>query len=201
MTAIKEAIRACKQFISTETLSGEWLDTFGVVFDAAQKYDDVRNKNRGEGCTCGKCLFETGLECKFQSPATSPKSCETCEGHGRIQCDVDSAHTHPCDDCRPKQLEEFNRGYAAASQHECEGLVEETENNWKCVLIKGFPFDGMPHSDAQDRLEVRQAVGLTVMLETEGGSFDEEEYGKYVWRLTAAGEICLSEHRKNMEKR
>ncbi len=57
---------------------------------------------------------------------------------------------------------------------------------WMCDLIDGFPWDNSDYS--LKRSYACQEAGLLDMLETEKGSNDEEEYGEYVFRLTALGD-------------
>lgn len=56
-------------------------------------------------------------------PMQLPEPCHTCEGYGRINCGPDEdGHTHPCDDCQPEALKEFNLGMAAEKAYGDQGL-------------------------------------------------------------------------------
>lgn len=62
---------------------------------------------------------------------------------------------------------------------------------WKADLIAGFPWDGADPDDALERCHTCAGAGLLVLEPTEPGSFDREEYGESVFRLTEAGRRAL----------
>ncbi len=45
------------------------------------------------------------------------KRCKACEYTGRIQMEPDSAYSHPCDDCRPADNKEYQRGFSNGVEH------------------------------------------------------------------------------------
>lgn len=56
------------------------------------------------------------------------------------------------------------------------------------ALCLNFPFEGKIRAYGSAFCELLEEHKLAIMEETERDSFDEEEYGKYVWRLTAEGQ-------------
>ncbi len=65
------------------------------------------------------------------TPPEQQAGCEVCENTGRLQCEPDSEHTHPCDTCQPEANKEFQRGIAFGEQQaveKIEGLDEILED-------------------------------------------------------------------------
>lgn len=60
------------------------------------------------------------------------------------------------------------------------------------ALCLNFPFDGKLRAYGSAFCELLEENQLAIMEETEKDSFDEEEYGKYVWSLTIDGEKRVS---------
>lgn len=98
--------------------------------------------------------------------------CENCEGHGRIQCLPDSSHTHPCDECQPGALKEFNRGVAFADSEEYAAeksppqLVSPDAAHAALQDFKRSQADGFP---AQDETESVIVTLLQQAAQSKGG--------------------------------
>ena len=78
---------------------------------------------RACGTWCDSSHDHDIIECKAQQrknakPDSILGSCETCEGHGRINCAPDEdGFTHPCEDCQPVANKIWNEGFKAAEHY------------------------------------------------------------------------------------
>lgn len=65
--------------------------------------------------------------------------------------------------------------------------------DWKRLLIDGFPWDGGDDpDDSLKRSLAAEQAGLLTLEDTEPDSFDREEYGESVFRLTPLGRELLN---------
>lgn len=115
----------------------------------------------------------------------APGECETCQGLGRINCSPDEdGHTHPCDDCQPESLKEFQRGYNAGEYYAATPTQPETVPDRAVDYWNSDTSGTMEKVKAANRSATLEA--FKVIIDGNLDTYNQHKYTKEIAEVKAA---------------